>query len=394
MSASRPDPQTYLIKALRERILFLDGAMGTALQAYQLDEDAYRGERFATHDKDLKGNHDVLVLTRPDVVRQVHDAYLEAGADIIETNTFSGTSIAQADYGLQPHVREIHVAAAELARAAADAWTARHPERPRFVAGAVGPTNRTLSISPDVNDPGFRAATFVEMKDAFAEQVDALIEGGADLLLLETVIDTLNLKAGIVAVKEVFERRGVELPLIVSMTITDMSGRTLSGQTVEAFWASVAHARPPCVGINCALVAEQMRPYVEQMSKVAGTFVSCYPNAGLPNAFGEYDEAPEDTARQLQDFVDSGLVNLVGGCCGTTPAHIATLYEAVRGKPPREVPTADPLTADGATSVYAGLEPLRRMAKEADDALDGLLEPEEILEGRIPLDGAVHEDPA
>ncbi|MCA9649727.1 MAG: methionine synthase [Myxococcales bacterium] len=354
MTASRPDPETYLRAALRERILFLDGAMGTALQAYQLQEDAYRGERFAEHPKDLKGNHDVLVLTRPEVVREVHDAYLAAGADIIETNTFSGTRIAQADYGLEPHVREMNVAAARLAREVADEWTARTPERPRFVAGAVGPTNRTLSISPDVNDPGFRAATFDEMRDAFAEQVDALVEGGADLILLETVIDTLNLKAGILATLEVFERRGRQLPVILSMTITDKSGRTLSGQTVEAFWISVAHAKPLCVGINCALGAEEMRPYVAELSRIADTFVSCYPNAGLPNAFGEYDQRPEATAEYLREFADSGLVNLVGGCCGTTPEHIARVVEAVRELPPRPIPEREEPLA----SRYAGLEPL------------------------------------
>jgi 5-methyltetrahydrofolate--homocysteine methyltransferase len=354
-SAPRPDPRSYLQTTLRERIMFLDGAMGTALQAYRLDEAAYRGERYAAHGKDLRGNHDVLVLTRPHVVREVHDAYLAAGADIIETNTFSGTRIAQADYGLQADIRDINVAAARLAREAADAWTARTPERPRFVAGAVGPTNRTLSISPDVNDPGFRAATFDEMREAFAEQIDALIEGGVDVLLLETVIDTLNLKAGIVAVQEVFERRGVEKPLILSMTITDKSGRTLSGQTVEAFWISVAHARPLCVGINCALGADLMRPYVAELSAIADTFVSCYPNAGLPNAFGEYDERPEATAEFLRDFAQSGLVNLVGGCCGTTPAHIEHVVQALRELPPRRVPDrGDPLA-----SRYAGLEPLQ-----------------------------------
>jgi 5-methyltetrahydrofolate--homocysteine methyltransferase len=354
MSIERPDPRTYLAAAMRERILFLDGAMGTALQAYRLDEAAYRGERFADHGKDLRGNHDVLVLTRPAVVREVHDAYLAAGADIIETNTFSGTRIAQADYGLQAAVRDINVAAARLAREAADAFTARTPERPRFVAGAVGPTNRTLSISPDVNDPGFRAASFEEMRDAFAEQVDALVEGGVDLLLIETVIDTLNLKAAIVAVQEVFERRGVELPIVLSMTITDKSGRTLSGQTVEAFWISVEHARPLCVGINCALGAELMRPYVVELSSIADTFVSCYPNAGLPNAFGEYDERPEATAEFLREFAQAGLLNLVGGCCGTTPAHIERVVEAVRGMPPRRVPER----RDPDASRYAGLEPL------------------------------------
>lgn len=354
MTASVPDVETYLRAALRERILFLDGAMGTALQGYELHEDAYRGDRFADHGKDLKGNHDVLVLTRPQVVREVHESYLAAGADLIETNTFSSTSIAQTDYGLQEHVRELNLAAARVAREAADAWTARTPDRPRFVAGAVGPTNRTLSISPDVNDPAFRAATFDQMRDAFAEQIDALIEGGVDVILIETVIDTLNLKAGIVAALDVFERRGQRLPIILSMTITDKSGRTLSGQTVEAFWVSVAHAKPLMVGINCALGAEEMRPYVVELSNIADTFVSCYPNAGLPNAFGEYDERPEATAEYLREFAASGLVNLVGGCCGTTPEHIARVVEVVRDLPPRTVPErAEPLT-----SRYAGLEPL------------------------------------
>ncbi len=355
MSASRPASRPYLESALRERILFLDGAMGTALQDYALDEQAYRGEQFADHGKDLKGNHDVLVLTRPHVVREVHEAYLAAGADLIETNTFSSTRIAQADYGLQEHVHALNVAAATVAREAADAWTARTPDRPRFVAGAVGPTNRTLSISPDVNDPGFRAASFDEMREAFAEQIDALMEGDVDVLLIETVIDTLNLKAAIVATHEVFERRGREIPLILSMTITDKSGRTLSGQTVEAFWVSVAHARPLCVGINCALGAEEMRPYVAEMAKIADTFVSCYPNAGLPNAFGEYDQRPEATAQYLREFAEAGMVNLVGGCCGTTPDHIESVVQAVRDVAPRPLPS--PKTA--AASVYAGLEPLR-----------------------------------
>ncbi|MEM9455287.1 MAG: methionine synthase [Myxococcota bacterium] len=359
MRPTTPDLRSTLEATLRQRILFLDGAMGTALQNYQLDEAAYRGERFAEHPKDLRGNHDVLVLTRPRVVREVYDAYLKVGADIIETNTFSGTRIAQADYGLESEIREINLAAARVAREAADAWTARTPDRPRYVAGAIGPTNRTLSISPDVNDPGFRAATFEQMREAFAEQIDALIEGGVDLLLLETVIDTLNLKAAIVAVQEIFERRGIELPLILSMTITDQSGRTLSGQTVEAFWISVAHARPLCVGINCALGAEQMRPFVVELSKVADTFVSCYPNAGLPNAFGEYDQQPEATAAYLREFAESGLVNLVGGCCGTTPDHIGAVIEAVRGIAPRPVPTPDDPREGAGTSRYAGLEPLR-----------------------------------
>jgi 5-methyltetrahydrofolate--homocysteine methyltransferase len=347
------DVRDRLTRLLRERILVLDGAMGTALQDYGLEEAAYRGERFADHALPLRGNHDVLALTRPEVVREIHEAYLEAGADIIETNTFTSTRIAQLDYGLQDIAREMNVASARVAREAADAYTKKTPDRPRFVAGAVGPTNRTLSISPDVDDPGYRAVSFDELREAYAEQIDALMEGGVDLILIETAFDTLNLKAGIVAAKDVFERRGVELPLVLSTTVTDKSGRTLSGQTMEAFWTSVAHAKPLLVGLNCSLGAEDMRPYVQTLSRIADTFISCYPNAGLPNAFGEYDETPETTAHLLCDFVHEGIVNVVGGCCGTTPEHIREIArECAHGKP-RPVPEASQ-----EITRYSGLEAL------------------------------------
>ena len=327
-----------LEQLLEERILILDGAMGTMIQRHQLGEADYRGERFAAHTHDLKGNTDVLVLTRPDVVSSVHDEYLDAGADIIETNTFTGTSIAQADYALEPVVYEINVEAAKIARRCCDAWTAKTPNRPRFAAGSIGPTNRSLSISPNVNDPSFRSVTFDEVRRSYAEQVRGLIDGGVDLLLCETVFDTLNLKACIVAIEEIFEERGRRLPVMLSVTITDRSGRTLSGQTVDAFWTSVAHAEPLSVGVNCALGAREMRPYVAELSAMAGVHVSCYPNAGLPNAFGEYDEQPETTAALLRELAESGMVSLLGGCCGTTPDHVRAIAAAVAGVAPRRVP--------------------------------------------------------
>src|SRR5581483_11420048 len=294
------DTRAVLEDLFTRRILVLDGAMGTMIQRQGLGEADFRGERFRAHGHDLRGDNDVLALTRPDVVRSIHDAYLEAGADLIETNTFNATAIAQADYGLEAVVRELNVAAARLARAAADAWTARTPAKPRFVAGAIGPTNRTLSISPDVNDPTFRAVTFAALRTAYAEQVHGLLEGGVDVLLLETIFDTLNAKACLVAIEEVFEARGVRVPVMLSVTVTDRSGRTLSGQTVDAFYASVAHVRPLSVGINCALGAAEMAPYLAELAGAARCFVTCYPNAGLPNAFGQYDEAPETTARLLR----------------------------------------------------------------------------------------------
>ncbi len=331
----------------------LDGAMGTMVQRHGLQESDFRGTRFLDHPKDLKGDNDLLVLTQPDVIRGIHRDYLAAGADIIETCTFNGTAIAQADYGLEAYVREINATAARLAREEADAWSARTPDRPRFVAGAIGPTNKTLSISPDVNDPAFRSVSFDEVREAYAEQVRGLIDGGCHVLLIETIFDTLNAKAAIVAALEVFEEAGVELPLMISVTITDKSGRTLSGQTVDAFWTSVAHARPLAVGINCALGAREMRPYVAELARLADTFVSCYPNAGLPNAFGQYDEEPAETAALVRDLALAGLVNIVGGCCGTTPDHIRAIAAAVEGLAPRAIEEpADRFTR------YAGLETL------------------------------------
>jgi 5-methyltetrahydrofolate--homocysteine methyltransferase len=291
------------------------------------------------HACDLKGDNDLLSVTKPDVVRAIHDSFLEAGADIIETNTFNATRIAQADYHLEGRVREINLAAARIARERADAWTAKTPDKPRFVAGALGPTNRTATISPDVNDAGFRNVSFDELAAAYSEAAAALVEGGVDLLLVETVFDTLNAKAALFAIDEYFDAHGVRLPLIVSGTITDASGRTLSGQTTEAFWNSVRHAKPLAVGLNCALGAALMRPYIEEMSRVADTFVSCYPNAGLPNPMSEtgYDEVPETTASLIGEFARHGFVNIVGGCCGTTPEHIRAIAQAVKGVPPRRI---------------------------------------------------------
>ena len=344
---------SVLTALLARRILVLDGAMGTMVQRKGLQESDFRGTRFSGHSRDLQGDNDVLVLTRPDVIRAIHDDYLAAGADIIETCTFNGTAIAQADYGLESVVREMNGSAARLAREAADAWTVRTPDRPRFVAGSIGPTNKTLSISPDVNDPSFRSVTFDQVRDAYAEQIRGLIEGGCHALLIETIFDTLNAKAAIVAALDVFDETGVELPLMLSVTITDRSGRTLSGQTVDAFWTSVAHARPLAVGINCALGAREMRPYLAELARLADTFVSAYPNAGLPNAFGQYDEQPAETAALVREFAEAGLVNIVGGCCGTTPDHIRAIAQEVEGVAPRVVtgPT-DTYTR------YAGLETL------------------------------------
>ncbi|MBI3200568.1 MAG: methionine synthase [Myxococcales bacterium] len=344
---------TRLIQKLAlERILILDGAMGTAIQGYDLGEADFRGTRFERHPKDLKGNNDLVVLTRPDVASAIHEAYLEAGADIIETNTFSAQAISQADYDLESVVYDLNVEAAMLAKRAARKYSDKTPDRPRFVAGAIGPTTRALSLSPRVNEPAFRAVSFDQVKAAYAEQVRALIDGGVDLLLIETIFDTLNSKAAIFAAEEVFEERNLRLPVMLSVTITDKSGRTLSGQTVEAFWASVAHAKPISVGINCALGARDMRPYLAELGRAAPVLVSCYPNAGLPNAFGEYDETPELTGSLLAEFARDGLFNIVGGCCGTTPDHIRAIAEKVRGLAPRAVPSVAPATR------YSGLEVL------------------------------------
>jgi 5-methyltetrahydrofolate--homocysteine methyltransferase len=348
------DRNAQLLSLLKDRILILDGAMGTMIQGYSLSEADYRGKRFADHAHDLKGNNDLLVLSRPEVIREIHEQYLAAGADVIETNTFNSTSIAQADYHLESVVRELNYEAARLARAAADAWTAKTPDKPRFVAGALGPTNRTASISPDVNDPGFRNVSFDELVVAYTEALDGLVEGGADLLLLETIFDTLNAKAALFAIDEHAERTGKRLPLIISGTITDASGRTLSGQTPEAFWNSVRHARPLAVGLNCALGAKLMRPYIEEISKIVDVYVSAYPNAGLPNPLAPtgYDETPEQTAAFLLDFAQSGFVNIAGGCCGTTPDHIRAIAQALKDVPPRAVPEIERRTR------LAGLEPL------------------------------------
>jgi 5-methyltetrahydrofolate--homocysteine methyltransferase len=344
-----------LDRLLAERILILDGAMGTMIQRHKLDEAGFRGERFASHPHDLRGNSDVLVLTQPAIIKEIHRQYLQAGADIIETNSFNGNAVSQADYGLESHVYEINVAAARLARAAADEFTTRDPKRPRFVAGSMGPTNRTLSISPDVNNPAFRALTFDELKEAYAEQVRGLVDGGVDILLVETIFDTLNAKAALVAIAEERERAGWKLPVMISVTVTDRSGRTLSGQTIDAFYISITHAKPWAVGVNCALGARDMRPYLAELARMAGaTWVSAYPNAGLPNAFGEYDEKPEETASLLRDFAESGFANILGGCCGTTPDHIAALVEAVKDVKPR-VPAG---SEDPASMRLSGLEPL------------------------------------
>jgi 5-methyltetrahydrofolate--homocysteine methyltransferase len=348
---------------LLKRILVLDGAMGTMVQRHKPTEADFRGERFRDHPKELRGDNDLLVLTRPDIIGAIHRQYLEAGADIIETNTFSGTSVAQADYGLEPFVYELNREGAKLARAAADEWTAKTPDRPRFVAGSIGPTNRILSISPDVNNPSFRNITFDQLKEAFKEQLRGLIDGGADLLLFETIVDTLNVKAGIVALEELYEERATSveqrLPLMISVTITDRSGRTLAGQTIDAFWVSIAHARPFSVGINCALGARDMRPYLAELSRIADCYISCYPNAGLPNAFGAYDEQPAETGGYLQEFAESGFVNIVGGCCGTTPDHIAAIAKAVAPLPPRRLSNPQsPIPNHHQFTEFAGLETL------------------------------------
>ncbi len=325
-----------LPEILRHRIVVIDGAMGTLIQRYQLAESDFRGRRFADHPRDLKGNNDLLSITRPDVIREIHAAYLAAGADIIETNTFGATAIAQDDYGLGDLAREMNREAARIARGAADA--AATSDRPRFVAGALGPTPRTASISPDVNDPGARNVSFDELRDAYREQAEGLLEGGCDLFIVETIFDTLNAKAAIFALDELMESQRERLPVIISGTVTDASGRILSGQTVEAFWHSVSHARPLAVGLNCALGAALMRPYIEELAKVAGdTFVSCYPNAGLPNPMSEtgFDETPEVTGALIEGFAKAGFLNIAGGCCGTTPDHIAEIARRIAPYRPR-----------------------------------------------------------
>jgi 5-methyltetrahydrofolate--homocysteine methyltransferase len=350
---SRESRERLLREALDARILVLDGAMGTMIQAYELGEKDYRGERFADWPTELRGNNDLLSLTQPAIVRAIHTAFLDAGADIIETNTFNSTAISQADYGMEKLVYELSLESARLARAAADRATSSSPHRPRFVAGALGPTNRTASLSPDVSDPGFRNVTFDELVATYGETARGLVEGGCDYLLVETVFDTLNCKAALFGIEEVFDRVGTRLPVMVSGTITDASGRTLSGQTPEAFWNSIRHASPLAIGLNCALGARDLRPYLEELSRVVDVFLSCYPNAGLPNAFGGYDETPEYMAGVLRQFAESGFLNIVGGCCGTTPEHIGAIADAVAGLAPRAMPDIEPCLR------LSGLEPLK-----------------------------------
>ena len=355
-----PERVALLEQALRQRILIIDGGMGTMLQAHELDEYGFRGERFEhghdghaqIHDNhahpggcDLKGNNDLLTLTKPEIIRGVHDAYLEAGADLVETNTFNSTRISQADYKLQHLAYELNLEGARVARAACDAMTVKTPHKPRFVIGVLGPTSRTASLSPDVNDPGFRNVTFDELAENYTEATNGLIDGGADVIMVETIFDTLNAKAALFALNELFHQRGARMPVMISGTITDRSGRTLSGQTAEAFYYSVRHARPLSVGFNCALGADDLRPHIQTLAGIAESYVSTHPNAGLPNAFGEYDETPEDMASVIGGFARDGLLNLVGGCCGTTPAHIKAIAEAVRNHPPRALPSADPVEA-------------------------------------------------
>ena len=344
-----PSRAEALHKALAERILIIDGAMGTMIQRHRLEEADYRGKRFvdgfdSTHvhgeqcGHDLKGNNDLLLLSKPEVIAGVHTEYLEAGADLVETNTFNATSISQADYHLEHLVYELNREGARVARACCDAVEAKTPDKPRFVIGVLGPTSRTASISPDVNDPGYRNTNFDELRGTYREAIEGLIDGGADTIMVETIFDTLNAKAALYAIEEVFETRGGRLPVMISGTITDASGRTLSGQTAEAFYASVAHGKPLSVGLNCARGAKDLREHVETLARVADGYVSAHPNAGLPNAFGEYDETPEEMAETLKEFAESGLLNLVGGCCGTTPAHIKAIAEAVAGIPSRRLP--------------------------------------------------------
>ena len=331
-------------ECLNERILIIDGAMGTMIQQYKLEEKDYRGEMFKDWHKDVRGNNDLLSLTQPQIIQAIHKAYLEAGADIVETNTFSSTSIAQADYDMQSLAYELNIAAAQCARKAIEDFTtdSKQTNNCKFVAGAIGPLNKTLSLSPDVNNPGFRTVTFDEVANAYYEQIRGLVDGGVDLLLIETIFDTLNAKAAIFAIKKYFrDTKKPELPIMISGTITDASGRTLSGQTLEAFYISISHANPLSVGLNCALGAKEMRSHIEELSEIASCYTSAYPNAGLPNAFGEYDEQPEDTAHTMEEWAQQGFVNIVGGCCGTTPDHIRHIAEHVKKFKPRKLPVVE-----------------------------------------------------
>ncbi len=328
-----------IYQLLNERIVIIDGAMGTMIQKHKLSEEDYRGEKFANYEHSLKGNNDLLVITQPQIIKEIHKDFLKAGADILETNTFNANSISMGDYHMQNWVVELNVEAVKLAIAARDEYMHEFGERPIFIAGAIGPTNKTASLSPDVNNPGYRGVTFDELVDAYSEQVLALIDAGADLLLVETVFDTLNCKAALYAINTIKEERGLDIPLMVSGTITDASGRTLSGQTTEAFYNSISHGNLLSVGLNCALGADQMRQYVEELSRVSEVFVSCYPNAGLPNEFGEYDDSPEGMAKVIAEWCSHGWVNIVGGCCGTTPDHIRAIAVECKKFAPRPIPS-------------------------------------------------------
>ncbi|VAX35036.1 5-methyltetrahydrofolate--homocysteine methyltransferase, partial [hydrothermal vent metagenome] len=352
MSMKLSCPKHPIHTHLQKRILIIDGAMGSLIQEYKLDETAYRGQKFAHHPCDVKGNNDLLSLTQPHVIEEIHETYLKSGADIIETNTFNANSISLKDYQMIDQAYALNLASAQVARKAADKFTSQTPDKPRFVAGALGPTNQTTSLSPDVNDPGFRTINFDQLADSYYEQIRGLIDGGVDLILIETIFDTLNAKAAIFAAKTYFEKTGTELPIMISGTITDASGRTLSGQTTEAFYISVSHANPLSIGLNCALGAKDMRPYIAELSRLSNSYVSCYPNAGLPNEFGEYDQTPDEMAQLVKEFAVDGLINIVGGCCGTTPAHIEAIAHAVADVTPR------PILERPVYSCFSGLEPL------------------------------------
>lgn len=341
---SNPSPVLEKITSLlTQQILFLDGGMGTMIQAMKFDEQAYRGQRFARHTSDVKGNNDLLSLTQADAILDIHCAYLEAGADIVETNTFCSTSIALQDYQMADLAYEINLEGAKLAKQACVKFTQANPSKPRFVAGVLGPTNRTASISPDVNDPGYRNVSFDELCDSYTEALSGLVDGGADIILVETVFDTLNAKAALFAIEQYFDKQNIRLPVMISGTITDASGRTLSGQTTEAFWNSVRHVKPLIIGLNCALGAKQLRPYIEELSRIADCYVSAHPNAGLPNEFGEYDETPVAMATDVLDFAESGFVNLVGACCGSTPEHIQAIVAKLSDVKPRQLPPSHQL---------------------------------------------------
>jgi 5-methyltetrahydrofolate--homocysteine methyltransferase len=334
-----PNRVESLLDALSERILLLDGAMGTMIQGEPLEEDDFRGDRFADHPSDLKGNNDLLVLTRPDLIKNIHKEFLDVGCDFVETNTFNANRISQADYALEELAAELNLEAAKLARAACDEAEKKTPDRPRFVVGTLGPTNRTASISPDVSNPGYRAVTFDDLVATYTEAIRGLLDGGADLLMVETIFDTLNAKAAIFAIEEEFDRRGARWPVLISGTITDASGRTLSGQTPEAFYHSVRHAEPFGIGFNCALGADQLKKHIQDLARVSECLVTAHPNAGLPNEFGEYDQSPEEMADIVRTYAEEGLVNIIGGCCGTTPAHLAAIREAVEPFSPRKLDT-------------------------------------------------------